>query len=70
LFVGYGEGGLAAVDVEGSSKYADIALGGHLEGFQLESTGDRIFVNVPQARSVVVANRKKEPLRRNGRPEA
>jgi hypothetical protein len=62
LFVGYGEGGLAAIDVEGWSKYADIALGAHPEGFQLESIGDRIFVNVPQARSIMVANREKGTL--------
>jgi DNA-binding beta-propeller fold protein YncE len=37
----------------------DIPLPGHPEGFQLEPGGDRVFVNVPSARRVVVVDRVK-----------
>src|SRR6185437_6637131 len=37
----------------------DIELAGHPESFQLESTGSRIFVNVPNAQQIAVVDRKK-----------
>jgi len=58
LYVAYGDGGLAEIDAKTRKKIGDIPLAGHPESFQLESTGDHIFVNVPDARQVVVVNRR------------
>jgi hypothetical protein len=57
-YVGYGDGALAVIDVAAQRKVRDIALAGHPESFQLESSGPRIFVNVPQAQSVAVVDRR------------
>jgi DNA-binding beta-propeller fold protein YncE len=58
VWVGYGDGALAAIDEKGA-KTADIPLGGHPESFQLERNGPRIFVNVPNAKKVAVVDRVK-----------
>lgn len=65
VFVGYGSGALRAIDPATGESGADIRLPGHPESFQLEQAGDRVFVNVPSARSVVVVDRvKRETLAR------
>jgi DNA-binding beta-propeller fold protein YncE len=58
VWVGYGDGALAAIDLKGA-KLADIPLGAHPESFQLETSGPRIFVNLPNARKVGVLDRDK-----------
>src|SRR5215211_3069178 len=58
-YVGYGTGNesaLGVVDVEKGTKVADITLSGHPESFQLEDSGQRIFVNVPTAGHIAVAD--------------
>jgi hypothetical protein len=60
VFVGYGKGALAIIDAGTNRKVADIALNGHPESFRLESGGSRIFVNVPDARSIEVADRRRD----------
>ena len=62
IYVGYGKGALAEIDLTKQARLADIRLPGHPESFQLESKGFRIFVNVPRARQVAVADRKKGEL--------
>jgi DNA-binding beta-propeller fold protein YncE len=57
-YVGYGDGALAVIDVATQKKIADIALPAHPESFQLERTGPRIFVNVPDARAIAVVDRR------------
>jgi len=57
LYVGYGKGGLAVVDVADGTEVGAIRLGGHPESFQLEHGGNRIFVNVPAEGQVAVVNR-------------
>jgi len=57
VFVGYGSGALAVIDPENRSKVADIALKGHPESFQLDRGSNRIFANVPDARSIAVVDR-------------
>ena len=56
-YVGYGDGALAVIDVTTRSKVADIALKGHPESFQLDSSGKRILVNVPDAHAIAVVDR-------------
>jgi YVTN family beta-propeller protein len=59
FWVGYGEGGLAAIDAQSGKVLADVKLDAHPESFQLESKGNRIFVNVPRAGHVAVVDREK-----------
>jgi DNA-binding beta-propeller fold protein YncE len=58
FWVGYGDGGLAAIDPESGKQVADIKLDAHPESFQLETNGKRIFVNVPGAGQVAVVDRE------------
>ena len=62
VVVGYGDGALLIIDPVSRSKVAEIALPGHPEGFQLAPDGDRIFVNVPDSRQIVVVSRKSAGL--------
>jgi chromate transporter len=57
VYVGYGDGALAIIDVTTRNKMADVPLKGHPESFQLDSSGKRIFVNVPGARAIAVVDR-------------
>lgn len=54
LVVGYGNGALAVIDTAKAQKLRDIALPGHPESFRL--SGSRVFVNVPDAGQIVVAD--------------
>jgi DNA-binding beta-propeller fold protein YncE len=58
LWVGYGDGGLAAIDPESGKQVADVKLAAHPESFQLETKGKRIFVNVPNAGYIAVVDRE------------
>lgn len=71
VLVGYGEGALRILDTANGESIGDIALPGHPESFQLEQRGNRAFVNVPSARSVVVVDRvKRETIARWPTPDA
>jgi len=54
VLVGYGAGALAILDPAAKSKIGDIRLKAHPEAFQID--GDRVFVNVPDARLIEVAD--------------
>jgi YVTN family beta-propeller protein len=56
VIAGYGKGALAVIDPATRTKTADIRLKGHPESFQIDETGTRVFVNVPDAREIEVAN--------------
>ena len=56
VLIGYGEGALAEIDPATRMKVADIRLKAHPESFQLDATGARIFVNLPDARSIAVVD--------------
>jgi YVTN family beta-propeller protein len=58
VFVGYGDGALAAIDPSSGKKVADIKLKAHPESFQLEPDGRRIFVNLPKAHAIAVVDRE------------
>lgn len=57
LFVGYGAGVIGVIDTMRGVKIADIALEAHPESFQLDPSGTRIFVNVPDAQEIAVIDR-------------
>jgi DNA-binding beta-propeller fold protein YncE len=52
---GQGNGALAFLDSAGK-KSMEIPVGGHPESFQLEKSGTRVFVNVPDRKEVEVAD--------------
>ena len=58
VWVGYGSGGLAAIDPVRMLKVADIRLKAHPESFRLERSGGRIFVNVPNGGEIAVVDRR------------
>ena len=56
VLVGYGKGALAVIDPASRSKTAEIPLKAHPEGFQIDELGRQVFVNVPDARGIEVAD--------------
>src|SRR5262249_24357131 len=58
FWVGYGQGGLAAIYPERGKQVADVKLSSHPESFQLTTKGNRIFVNVPDAGYIAVVDRE------------
>jgi DNA-binding beta-propeller fold protein YncE len=61
IIVGYGDGALGFLDSNGR-KMGDLALDAHPESFQLEKTGNRVFVNVPDRKEIQVADLVKNAL--------
>jgi hypothetical protein len=57
LYVGFGNGALAAITSSEGKVLGQAKLAGHPESFQLERTGTRIFVNVPTAEHIAVVDR-------------
>src|ERR1700726_2298901 len=55
VVVGFGDGGLAMLDPSTRSKVQSVPLKAHPESLQIVQ--DRIFVNLPDAHSIVVADR-------------
>jgi len=72
FLIGYGAGALAVIDVTQARKIADFRLPAHPEGFQIGRSDDRVFVNLPTVRAVVVLDaadgqeKSKWPLRDSG----
>ncbi len=62
IYLGYGDGALAVMGQAAEKIEASIKLAGHPESFQLERTGTRVFVNVPDARQVAVVDREKQAV--------
>src|ERR1700731_434171 len=59
IYIGYGEGAIGVIDpVTDKRLPTEYKLEGHPEGFQLETKGPRIFVNVADAKNVQVINRQ------------
>ncbi|HWE76533.1 MAG TPA: hypothetical protein VG328_25440 [Stellaceae bacterium] len=54
IWVGYGNGALAAIDAASNRKTIDIPLKAHPESFRLAADGGRIFANVPDAGQIAV----------------
>ncbi len=62
VFLGYGDGALAVIDVKRGERIGESKLKGHPESFQLERKGNRIFINVPDARQIAVVDREKRSV--------
>lgn len=54
VVVGYGDGGMAFIQTGSGKVVKDITLAGHPEAFQLESSGQQAFVNIPTADQIAV----------------
>ena len=61
VIVGYGDGALGFLDSNGK-KAGEIPLDAHPESFQLEKSGTRVFVNVPDQKEIQVADLAKKAL--------
>jgi len=59
IYVGFGSGGIAAVNAPDGKQIGSIKLSAHPEAFELEKQGKRIFINVPNSRDVAVIDRDK-----------
>jgi DNA-binding beta-propeller fold protein YncE len=56
VVVGYGDGALAILDGARANKIGEVRLPAHPEGFQLEPSTGHAYVNLPNARSIAVAD--------------
>ena len=57
FYIGYASGALAAVRAADGTVMRTVKLAAHPESFQLEQSGRRIFVNVPDADQIAVVDR-------------
>ncbi len=58
LYVGFGDGAIDAIDIKSNQRLnLNFKLEGHPEGFQLETKGSRIFVNVADKKNIAVIDR-------------
>ena len=58
IYLGYGDGAIAVIDPATNKRLpAEYKFEGHPEGFQLETKGPRIFVNVADTKTVQVIDR-------------
>lgn len=58
VYVGYGDGALAAIDPADGRVIGKVTLAGHPESFQLETGGSRVYVNVPSAGHIAIVDRR------------
>ena len=57
IYVGHGDGAVGIINATNGHWLGGFKLAGHPESFQLEKTGNRIFVNVPDAGHIAVVDR-------------
>ena len=57
VLVGFGAGALASITPGDGKLLGEAKLAGHPESFQLERSGSRLFVNVPDANQIAVVDR-------------
>ncbi len=61
-WLGYGDGAFAIIDPAAAKSLAGIKLPAHPESFQLEPNGNRIFVNLPDAKQIAVVDRENKKV--------
>jgi hypothetical protein len=62
IYVGYGSGGIGIIDAATHKQIADINLPAHPESFQLDAKANRLWVNLPGAGMIGVADIKQHKL--------
>jgi DNA-binding beta-propeller fold protein YncE len=60
IWVGYKDGVLGGIEAATNKRVGDIFIDAHPESFQMEKSGPRIFVNVPDAKEIEVVDRNKK----------
>lgn len=65
IYVGYGRGGIAIIDAASHKQTGDIKLPAHPEGFQIDTKNNLLYVNLPEASLISVADLKKLKLIRD-----
>jgi DNA-binding beta-propeller fold protein YncE len=56
VYVGYGEGAVAALDAATGKVLGEIRVAAHPEAYEVEKGGGRVFINVPDAHEIAVAD--------------
>lgn len=56
LYVGYGDGAIAVMDAKSMKQVGEIQLDGHPEAFQISKKHNRLYINVPDADEIEVAD--------------
>jgi hypothetical protein len=68
VYVGYGDdetAAIAMIDATTNKRLnEEFKLGAHPESFQLETSGSRIFVNLPDSKQIAIINRKTHAISR------
>jgi WD40 repeat protein len=67
VYLGYGEddtGAIGVIDAATNKRLDDFKVGAHPESFQMENSGVRIFVNLPDTKEIAVINRKTHEVRK------
>ncbi|WP_407158414.1 YncE family protein [Bradyrhizobium sp. STM 3557] len=54
VVIGYGDGALAVIDPSTRNKVNTLPLKSHPESFQIDASGTRLFVNLPEVHAIVV----------------
>jgi hypothetical protein len=58
MYVGYGSGGIAIIDVGAHKQISNVKLSAHPESFQLDKKRNKLYVNLPDAHSIAVVDLK------------
>jgi YVTN family beta-propeller protein len=61
-YVGYGNGALAVIDTKSKRQINTIKLDAHPESFQLAQQSKEVYVNIPEAKQIVVIDREKNAV--------
>ncbi len=56
VLVGYGDGAIATIDAASRRSVLDVPLPAHPESFQLDASSHRIYVNLPDKKSIAVVD--------------
>lgn len=56
VYVGYGDGGIAELDAATGKLLGTVKVPDHPEAFEVEKGGGKIYINIPDAREIAVAD--------------
>ena len=56
VYVGYGEGGIGVLDATTARLLGEIKFKAHPEAFEVEKGGAKIYINIPDAQEIAVAD--------------
>lgn len=62
VYIAYGDGALAVIRAATMEKVGEIKTDAHPEAFELEPNGNRIYINIPDADEIEVADRQTQKV--------